>query len=603
MDFRDNASAIDDSFGAANDCFVESGREDSSDPAAAVTREDFGYNGPRSGHWTVRGTVHGSAIDDGCPTLHHLKLPTSPASGHAPRLPASVIRKLEKATEHERKLEQDDKTAKVAKGDSDINEKHHQEVIPELPQLSKGFCVPQLDAYGIRIKNKNGKEEVVRSPQIRSATPKTTGAEKKQVIPDPAPRRASPIPQEPSEGPGKEPSVVSRASQRSSRTVRILGKNGEEIFMELPNIPAGSRSASQASSEGMRYVAAQAQEPTDKEQQATKAQRDARAARIARELRQARELSTPVEQPRTQDAMMLGALPPPSKASSVIKAASVISARSSPHDSGVLFRDVFDNRSRPPSVASSKTSIAQSRTVSNEQSITGSAQQSARPQSRPPSMAVWQEMGSGILEAAAVASNSERSVSARSVPEAGITSAHQSWHETPDREAITNSFHSSSNKRSQAASQSRHDSKQSHSRPPTIYAGRGWISPHPLSVAPSEYNDPPDEAIRIPDANGNEGATMTYDEWKSMRQSDEGEGERARRNFSRSSSDAGSYSAGSWGWRNRQDSGSVRSQKSYGSAVVESKQSRGTREHSLDGAREEGGVTQLRMPWDDQIRW
>ena len=67
-------------------------------------------------------------------------------------------------------------------------------------------------------------------------------------------------------------------------------------------------------------------------------------------------------------------------------------------------------------------------------------------------------------------------------------------------------------------------------RPPTVFAGRGWISPHPLSVAPSWVSNPPppQRAIRLPPGHrwtSNGGTpppawqeTMTYEQWRAVQQ-------------------------------------------------------------------------------------
>lgn len=61
--------------------------------------------------------------------------------------------------------------------------------------------------------------------------------------------------------------------------------------------------------------------------------------------------------------------------------------------------------------------------------------------------------------------------------------------------------------------------------PPTVYAGRGWISPHPLSIAPSDISDPPQSTIHLPTAhhfrrNGDSAnavpGALTYEEWRAV---------------------------------------------------------------------------------------
>lgn len=49
---------------------------------------------------------------------------------------------------------------------------------------------------------------------------------------------------------------------------------------------------------------------------------------------------------------------------------------------------------------------------------------------------------------------------------------------------------------------------------PTVFAGRGWVSPHPLSVTPSEHATPPQAKVKVCD-----GKEMTYEEFKAMQAS------------------------------------------------------------------------------------
>ncbi|GAB7360604.1 hypothetical protein MBLNU230_g0484t1 [Neophaeotheca triangularis] len=50
-------------------------------------------------------------------------------------------------------------------------------------------------------------------------------------------------------------------------------------------------------------------------------------------------------------------------------------------------------------------------------------------------------------------------------------------------------------------------SRNSSAGPKTVFAGRGWISPHPLSEAPTRFASPPESAIRGP------GVNMSYQEF------------------------------------------------------------------------------------------
>ncbi|CAK4018932.1 Hypothetical predicted protein [Lecanosticta acicola] len=77
--------------------------------------------------------------------------------------------------------------------------------------------------------------------------------------------------------------------------------------------------------------------------------------------------------------------------------------------------------------------------------------------------------------------------------------------------------------------------KEPYERPPTVFAGKGWISPHPLSRSPTEMASPPQSKIILPSEAFPQGATMTYEEWKDMQE----RGLRMHRNFSHTESSHG----------------------------------------------------------------
>ena len=131
------------------------------------------------------------------------------------------------------------------------------------------------------------------------------------------------------------------------------------------------------------------------------------------------------------------------------------------------------------------------------------------------------------------------------------------------------------------------------SPPPTVFAGRGWISPHPLSEA-SSHREEPQRSIVLPGMQERGPTTLTYQDWKTMQQAS---GSPARpavhqmqqagvlhRNFSRTESEERrTYEAGSWGRR-----------KDYRSPLA------GSGEGRLPIVKEEveDGKVQLKMPWD-----
>lgn len=53
---------------------------------------------------------------------------------------------------------------------------------------------------------------------------------------------------------------------------------------------------------------------------------------------------------------------------------------------------------------------------------------------------------------------------------------------------------------------------------PTKFAGDGWISPHPLSVAATDIGAPPQSAVYIPKSGSGHHDTLTYSQWKAERE-------------------------------------------------------------------------------------
>jgi hypothetical protein len=71
-------------------------------------------------------------------------------------------------------------------------------------------------------------------------------------------------------------------------------------------------------------------------------------------------------------------------------------------------------------------------------------------------------------------------------------------------------------------------SEQPQRQRPTVFAGKGWISPHPLSRSPTDFASPPQTKIVLPSNAHRHGATMTYEEWLTIQE----DGLRKHRNFS-----------------------------------------------------------------------
>lgn len=166
-----------------------------------------------------------------------------------------------------------------------------------------------------------------------------------------------------------------------------------------------------------------------------------------------------------------------------------------------------------------------------------------------------------------------------------------------------------------------------HNNPPTVYAGRGWISPHPLSVASSEISDAPQSVIRLPtdhhfrrngaSANAVPGA-LTYEEWRAVQEQQsvlttsaqigeeqaflQGSGEegsswtQSSEILRRDAEGEGGRGGGSLrGWVERPRANWSRTTSSHAREGVEYGRNWG---HEAAGTVRSDGRVQLRMPWD-----
>ena len=599
MDFQDCASAIDDSYSPIH--FQP-------DPTAANPGSDGqrltyeGYNVPRSGHWSVSNSIFGSAIDNRCPTVHQFPGTRVQDGGaivlvgrQVQPIAGSVLKRLAKTTGAQEKIETTGKGADEDKKGAPISGKHSANH-PEYAELSKGFYVPKTnDRRGIRILSKNGRNEVIKEP----ALPKTTSIGNydatKPAKNSNVQQARTPSPQ-PSIKSEKARSIISHKSQKSTRAIRIVGKNGEEAFVEVPVIRASSRPASVApSAPSQDEELANDQKKAVKEEKAGRARRDANAAQAATQIREERKHQQCYDQERAQTAKMVaaavmsGARPASSNASAAPKKASVYSAKGSSKDSGVAFESRFNNTSKPPSVVSSKTSVT---SVTKPASVRTVSHISMRTPSEPykaPSSTGWKEVGVGEVRGApSLGTSRQLAASAYSRQQPSIlkessdpTPVH-SFHEIPGFEEIKPNtsewaggyiskipIASNDNGWVAASPQEQHAVNQpawaAVDHNPTVYAGRGWISPHPLSRPPSEVAKP-ESVIQIPSGNGTQtGGTMTYEEWKAVHQSAVTESiGSGRRNISRTSSNAQSHAARNWGVRVAQMPASVASSGSQG---------------------------------------
>ena len=509
-------------------------------------------------------------------------------------------------------------------------------------------------------------------------------------------------------------SVTSHASNRTANLVRIVGKNGEESFVELPFLPRNSKSVSAARPE----VQSPPREPAvadfanEKKKQDSAAEREAkrlRDKRIAAEEKQKRNVAAEIEAKRQREdrmaaeAIMHGALPASAKPSTVAIPAK--QSKSSSRLSEQQTSRVFDMTSEPASVASSKTSIA--KTASVQETAQEDFANVSKARSKQPSVVGWQEVGFGTYEPAA--SEKDKLTSPRdtaqaqptTVPRKSTLRTSTGWRPTSEAAVSVHkpsaskpasfqySYRHSSNSQKLSAKQNGVDEQSEEAPPsehtesrtslasvdsfppavpqssnhsslhlwqqsdigirteeqgPTVFAGRGWISPHPLSEAPTWAREEPDPVIQLPSGaairaeSGVE--TMTYEEWLAVqhhtnsivgsraaalnvhtagsqtRNCSEARGadvvaESGRRNISIAESHATrQYAAGSWGFRAGDPSG----QRNYRTPTVKTESAAGSghrafqRSDIADSAGtavriqdEDGNAkTWLEMPWDER---
>lgn len=681
MDVTDGATAIDDSFQPIHfrPAAAATGPGVGGHP---LTNEGITLNGPRSGHWSVSSSINGSGIDNGCPTIHQFSHDWDSSgdrgfAGHQVRpIAGGVLRRLAEATTDDEKAQDERKSVLEITVEADAKRPASQ--VSKPPTAPKGFYVPtSLLKHGIRIKGKGGQDEVVQEPQLRpraTANPKIS--EKKEATIHKAASIRAPSPK-PSVKTEKAASIVSVTAQRI-RLIRIVSKNGEEAVMEIPAMPIRSKAASRVPSAklpeadvGDKIAGAKAE--------AEKVERDMKAARAAKEIRAEREQEMRHEQERAiaakvaAEVMMSGALPGSAQASTASKTASARSAKSSAKDSGVAFR--VNETSKNPSVASSRTSIPRSVRPASVCSSPHTFEHAPDQAYKAPSSTGWKEIGVGETQKAPSSSASRRapgsagskqplsvtSTKSRPTPAQSVRSVagfeeikqhsdkwvnadHSKtvWDTGPLEGARWGSAHNS-NQRSNSPSQegqpngSRALSLQNDTawpsasprapqpprnmteRTPTVFAGRGWISPHPLSRATSEVGGIPESVIQMPSG---QGGTMTYEEWKAVQQSEKTEsvveGGGGHRNISATSSATRSRVAATWGFEGlhaasespqglRSNYHSPRVESVHGSHHSRASWVRADLAEKglelpqqFDGAVDEvaGSRVQLRMPWD-----
>ncbi|KAK4544236.1 hypothetical protein LTR36_004446 [Oleoguttula mirabilis] len=573
MAFSDLGSAIDDSFSPT---FFP--------PAPAGPDDQSQYNGARSGHWTVTSSI-GSAIDDRCPTVWGAnagqKSVEQPGAYVKP-IDGSLLRKLAKAS-----LENNVAAAEVKHHDDSVAElkpnARQQKptadtgIVKEKPEATpKGFYIPRAnDVRGIKITGKGGKDEVVRRPrvQVETETKEVIAAPKKARAPSPRPSVAS----------EKAPSVVSQASPSKPRMVRIRGKDGREAFIELPDLPKPSPRAPSAAAEKYtpKEVKATPKKPAkqaeiEKTQQERYEEDITAAAKMAAKVLMSGALPSAQKQQRTQQVAKQDSPARQSPAQDVPKQKTPAgSEKSSTKDSGVGFGGLFETAA---TVASGRSSKAAS--VKSLQAAVRSINKNSSAV-KEPSHHSFQQATSSIHSRAPSVVPSKPSLH---TPVHSFHGAVGFEEVAPSAWAGSVASQRHSPMEAQERGRSRQSVKPGDGHSPTVFAGRGWISPHPLSRSSSAVRSPPQSHISLPEEDFVGGTTMTYQDWKTMQQIETAQ----RRNFSRTESVASNRvkavaaSIAKSGGSRASARASLVGSSSYHKATVESEH--GSQHHSAKSA-------------------
>ena len=495
----DLGSAIDDSFGPN---FFQ---YQPSEPCQDDTHS--WYNGPRSGHWSVSSSI-GSAIDDRCPTVwgaDSVRDGGNAAEG-APLRPidGDLLRKLGRTAIEE-------KIAKAAAEEA-LREQASGEVSERKP------CRPEISASPARFyipKTVGGKDlkrqkETAKSP-LNLAPPRSQQSNKQSKAPQ---RKPSAVPKQAE----KTASVRSLKPPPPMNIVRIRGDDGGETVVPMKIIPP-VLGLPELASEAVEKIRARAKAEALIKREEQKRERDARVAAEAllsgaipgksyeEQSKRRRETPRPRKQQQKAErdehymARQQTAYEKPRSEPRVE------SMRNSAKDSAVGFSGLFSPETHAVSVHSEGKTISAKSLSQAVKSINANSRQGDMAPN-----ANWE--GAGAKTAGwSLKNGSQQS----KIPAAASWSGHEDsihgfagW-DQPDP--------------TYAHVQERDASLQSSRKTPTIFAGKGWISPHPLSRSPSPFASPPQSHISLPKG---EGRTMSYDEWKAV--------QGGHRNFSRTSS-------------------------------------------------------------------
>ncbi|KAK0346643.1 hypothetical protein LTR91_015660 [Friedmanniomyces endolithicus] len=536
----DLGSAIDDSF------------EPNFFPASVAPSHGLSaYNGPRSGHWSVSSSI-GSAIDDRCPTIWGANTgpgATGPSGATAVKpIEASLLKRIGRAAVAERaaaEVERGRRSVYEADNESQASVKYEAKKAKE--SAPKGFFVPKVKgALNVKTKNEDRKEAEVQA--TKANPPKRQPSKPRSPSPEPSLRSASLRFTAPS------------ADDKKFRVVRITDTDGQEAFLLLPNLPQGSKPPTQVSEISQEKSVKWASDP-EKHSKSKPEPAPPSRNKVA-------EMAA--------EALMSGALPSSKKHQTPkhkppAQVTPAYSAEGSVRNSDFGFGGLFEESSKAPSTIVSMKSLSEAvRSISQNSKNTvatshresvGAANEQThskrapdrnfqavnkdRPDAKTPSSGGFRVVGEGWVQAATSVNEPKQSRSKLRAPSVDYDFAARSKKASPysDSEYTTPKVKVASVAQSQASSSARARTNNVdgeynwHRKLPdtTVFAGKGWISPHPLSRAASPSTSPPQSHISLPYSTPN-GRDVSYDEWRAIQDGQMGHSKRFSREESAISS-------------------------------------------------------------------
>lgn len=408
-------SAIDDTFGY-------SAQPRQSEDCDEGSLFDNAYTGPRDGHWEVTSSV-GSFVDDRCPTVYgsgHM----SRRNGHGRHIDEGLAKKLMQATIEEKRAA-GVSDAKDAASKGEVSKKTKSSLAPSeakapLPK-TKPFVVPPL---------RNRPYQPVQldppKPERDLTGPKKAELPQKQHQ-KPAVNLQPPTLADPPEWhatTNKTTSVRPSHSTLAGNSIKILGKNGEVAYVNLPSLPKALSEASRSDAPTFSDMPAKrsqqsslhnrSSQPRSQTQTVDRGHQtdtnhslanitDDNAGKRQRFKQKDKQASIPPKAKTTQTrepspAVMSGALPIPSRTASPV----LRSTASSCKDSGIVMGGMSavvsratsrKASTRAPGSAISRGALNVAQNIANMPAASGKQPRSASAASAP---RLFEEIGQGV---------------------------------------------------------------------------------------------------------------------------------------------------------------------------------------------------------------